>query len=53
MFLAYGAGGIFGPVLGGMLGDMGVFRLAFNIVGAMCFAAAVVILLVRHPQRNT
>ena len=33
VFLAYGVGGIAGPMLGGMLGDMGVFNQAFTICG--------------------
>ncbi len=33
VFLAYAIGGIFGPILGGKLGDMGNFPLAFTICG--------------------
>ncbi len=40
VFLAYGVGGIFGPILGGRLGDMGNFALAFTIVGVLCLVAA-------------
>jgi OFA family oxalate/formate antiporter-like MFS transporter len=50
VFLAYGAGGIFGPILGGQLGDMGNFPLAFTIVGVLCLLAAVIIALVRRPR---
>lgn len=42
VFLAYGFGGILGPILGGMLGDMGNFPLAFTICGILCLAAAVI-----------
>jgi OFA family oxalate/formate antiporter-like MFS transporter len=50
VFLAYGVGGIFGPMLGGWLGDMGNFPLAFTICGVLVLAAAVLITCVRHPQ---
>ncbi len=51
VFLAYGIGGIFGPILGGKLGDMGNFPLAFTICGVLCLAAAGIISLVRPPRR--
>ncbi len=51
VFLAYGIGGIFGPILGGRLGDMGNFPLAFTICGGLCLAAAVIIAAVRPPRR--
>jgi OFA family oxalate/formate antiporter-like MFS transporter len=41
VFLAYGVGGIFGPILGGKLGDMGNFPLAFTICGILCIVGAV------------
>jgi OFA family oxalate/formate antiporter-like MFS transporter len=50
VFLAYGVGGIFGPILGGKLGDMGNFPLAFTIVGVLCLLAAVIIALVKRPK---
>jgi len=40
VFLSYGVGGIFGPMLGGKLGDMGNFPLAFTICGVLCLVAA-------------
>jgi len=49
VFLAYGAGGIFGPILGGMLGDMGNFPLAFGICGALCLAGGVFIASMKSP----
>lgn len=36
VFLAYGVGGIFGPILGGVLGDLGNFPLAFTICAGLC-----------------
>lgn len=42
VFLAYGFGGILGPIMGGWLGDMGNFPLAFTICGVLCLIAAVI-----------
>ncbi len=52
VFLAYGLGGIFGPILGGRLGDLGSFPLAFTICGALCLVAAGLIAMVRHPTKR-
>ncbi|UCH98669.1 MAG: OFA family MFS transporter [Candidatus Aminicenantes bacterium] len=52
VFLAYGIGGIFGPMLGGTLGDMGNFPLAFTICGILCLVAAGIITLVKAPQKK-
>jgi OFA family oxalate/formate antiporter-like MFS transporter len=55
VFLAYGVGGIVGPILGGMLGDMGNFPVAFTITGAACIVAAAMIYKVspmKAPQSN-
>jgi len=51
VFLAYGIGGIFGPILGGKLGDMKNFPLAFTICGILCLAAAGIIAMVKHPTK--
>jgi OFA family oxalate/formate antiporter-like MFS transporter len=50
VFLAYALGGVFGPILGGRLGDLGNFPLAFTICGVLCLVAAGVIVAVRHPK---
>lgn len=50
VFLAYGVGGIVGPILGGMLGDMGNFPVAFTITGVACIVAAAMIYKV-SPMR--
>ncbi len=50
VFLAYGIGGIFGPILGGKLGDMGNFPLAFTICGILCLVAAGIIAMVKPPK---
>jgi MFS transporter, OFA family, oxalate/formate antiporter len=46
VFLAYAFGGIFGPLLGGKLGDINNFPLAFTICGVLCFVAVLTIGLV-------
>nr|MDJ0741688.1 OFA family MFS transporter [Gammaproteobacteria bacterium] len=51
VFLAYGLGGTVGPMLGGYLGDMGNFMLAFVITGVMSLLAAVIISSVRVPTK--
>jgi MFS transporter, OFA family, oxalate/formate antiporter len=53
IFLAYGIGGIFGPIMGGKLGDMGNFPLAFIICGILCFVAAGIISGVKPPKEQT
>jgi OFA family oxalate/formate antiporter-like MFS transporter len=53
IFLAYGIGGIFGPILGGKLGDVGNFPLAFTICGILCLVAAGIISMVKPPKIAT
>ncbi len=50
VFLAYAIGGIFGPILGGKLGDAGNFPLAFTICGILCLVAVGVISMVKPPK---
>ncbi len=45
VFIAYGVGGIFGPILGGVLGDLGNFPLAFTLCGSACLGGTAVIYL--------
>jgi len=52
VFLAYGVGGIFGPMLGGILGDMGNFPLAFTICGILCLVAAGIISMVKGHRKQ-
>jgi OFA family oxalate/formate antiporter-like MFS transporter len=52
VFLAYGAGGIIFPILGGALGDMGNFPLAFVICAGACALGAVATALVYPPNRQ-
>jgi MFS transporter, OFA family, oxalate/formate antiporter len=51
IFLAYGVGGIAGPIMGGKLGDMGNFPLAFTICGVAVLAAAVVAALIKPAKK--
>ncbi len=51
VFLAYGVGGIFGPILGGQLGDMQNFPLAFLICGGLCIVGAVLTAMVKPPVK--
>ena len=50
VFLAYGVGGIGGPILGGRLGDMGDFPKAFLICGVLCLVAAAITACVKPPK---
>lgn len=51
VFLAYAVGGIFGPVMGGRLGDLNNFPLAFTICGILCFVAVLSIGLVKPASK--
>jgi len=51
VFLAYGGGGIAGPILGGRMGDMGNFPLAFTILGIACLVGAVLTAMVKPPRQ--
>jgi len=51
VFLSYGVGGIVGPIMGGRLGDLGNFPLAFTICGVLCIVAAVIAAMVTHPKK--
>lgn len=52
VFLSYGAGGIAFPILGGVLGDMGNFPLAFTICGGACLVGALATFFVRPPKTD-
>lgn len=52
VFLAYGAGGIVFPILGGWLGDTGNFPMAFTICAAACLLGAVATAIVFPPSKN-
>ncbi len=50
VFLSYGAGGIVFPILGGWLGDIGNFPLAFSICAIACLVGAIAAALVYPPH---
>ncbi len=52
VFLSYGAGGIVFPILGGRLGDLGNFPLAFTICGVACLFGALAGWTVRAPDHR-
>lgn len=52
VFLSYGLGGIIFPILGGWLGDIGNFPLAFSICGAACVIGALASAVVFPPHRD-
>jgi len=52
VFLSYGVGGILFPILGGLLGDMGNFPLAFSICGIACLIGAIATAMVFPPHHN-
>ena len=50
MFTAYGAGGIIGPILAGLIRDAWQnFHMAFVISGVLCLAAAVITFFMKPP----
>jgi len=51
VFLAYAVGGILGPVMGGRLGDLNNFPLAFTICGILCFVAVISISLLQPASK--
>ena len=51
VFLAYGFGGIIGPMLGGKLGDMGNFPLAFTIAGIAVLIGTVLTIMVKPAKK--
>jgi OFA family oxalate/formate antiporter-like MFS transporter len=51
IFLAYGVGGILGPILGGKMGDLGNFPLAFTISGIAVLVGTLLTLIVRPATK--
>jgi OFA family oxalate/formate antiporter-like MFS transporter len=51
VFLAYGVGGIAGPKMGGVLGDMGNFPKAFTICGVAVLVASGIAAMVKPPKQ--
>ncbi len=51
VFLAYGVGGIAGPILGGKLGDIGNFPLAFTIAGVSVLIGTVLTIMIKPANK--
>jgi len=51
VFLAYGVGGIAGPILGGKMGDLGNFPLAFTISGIAVLLGTLLIFMVKPVKK--
>ena len=51
VFLAYGVGGILGPILGGIMGDMGNFPMAFTISGIAVLFGTVLMIMVKPAKK--
>ncbi len=51
VFLAYGLGGLLGPILGGRLGDTGNFPLAFTISGIAVLLGTILIFMVKPAKK--
>ncbi len=52
VFLSYGFGGIIGPLLGGIMGDMEYWMWAFIPAGIACLFAAVLAFLLKPPVKK-
>ncbi|QGY42599.1 MFS transporter [Maribellus comscasis] len=52
VFLAYGVGGIFGPILGGKMGDLNNFSLAFTISGIAVLIGTLLILFLKPAKQK-
>ncbi|MDT8392650.1 MAG: OFA family MFS transporter [Bacteroidales bacterium] len=52
IFLAYGVGGIFGPMLGGRLGDLDNFGLAFTLTGIAVLIGTVLTIMLKTPKKT-
>ena len=50
VFLAYGVGGILGPILGGKMGDLNNFALAFTISGVAVLIGTILIFFVKPAK---
>jgi len=51
VFTAWGFGGVFGPIMAGMINDAtGSFQLAFQISAALCLVAALLTFVTRAPK---
>jgi len=52
LFLAYGLGGVIGPILGGMMGDYKQWFVAFCITGIACLISAAITATLKPPRKT-
>ncbi|MDW7658562.1 MAG: OFA family MFS transporter, partial [Bacillota bacterium] len=53
VFTAWGGGGVFGPFLGGLVHDLtGAYLVSYHVSAILCFAGALLSLLVRAPRES-
>jgi OFA family oxalate/formate antiporter-like MFS transporter len=50
VFMAYGVGGIVGPILGGAMGDAKAWMWAFIPAGIACIVAAMIAMMLKPPK---
>ena len=50
VFMAYGVGGILGPILGGVMGDARAWMWAFIPAGIACIVAAMIAMMLQPPK---
>ncbi len=50
VFLGYGVGGLFGPIIGGWMGDQQVWMWAFLPAGVACLVVAALVTSLRRPS---
>ncbi|MFG0251625.1 MAG: OFA family MFS transporter [Phycisphaerales bacterium JB038] len=50
VFLAYGVGGIIGPIVGGKMGDQAMWNMAIIPAGIACFLGAVIMIAMKPPK---
>jgi len=51
VFMAYGVGGVVGPILGGVMGDAKAWMWAFVPAGIACLIAAGIASMIRPPKK--
>jgi OFA family oxalate/formate antiporter-like MFS transporter len=50
VFMAYGVGGVVGPLLGGIMGDAKTWMWAFIPAGIACLAVALMMFFLKPPR---
>jgi OFA family oxalate/formate antiporter-like MFS transporter len=53
VFMAYGVGGIIGPILGGVMGDAKAWMWAFIPAGVACLVAGIIAMTLKAPTPKT